>query len=390
MYNPKTKLTIIIGTKCTKKFELNDTKPLPNNILKDILSKNLIKGEYEIIDNIIKYSNDIKQQIIKYYENKITYNISIEIINELIKEIKDLIDTFLLNFLNDLYDSLNTRINKNNMHKELINKSLVYSVKTIKIYNYEKNKIYSYEKKEYVHFFKNIDDCNEYILSLKTFNEHTIINKIDILYNNNIIQTYHFNNEKNTNKIIKYYENKIRYNISIRFIQSLIIDIKYLIDTFLLNFLIDLYEILNTKIIKNNMHKELINKCLVYSVKTKDENDENNENIQYFKNIDEYNEYINHILKPICETFKTCKYYNNEHIHYKRNSQFKIVILYKNHIIKTYYNNDEKNNNKIKESNNLCNCSLDICKCEKPNYELIKLSNNYYCNSCNKWKCRCN
>ena len=252
MYNPKTKLTIIIGTKCTKKFELNDTKPLPNNILKDILSKNLIKGEYEIIDNIIKYSNDIKQQIIKYYENKITYNISIEIINELI------------------------------------------------------------------------------------------------------------------------------------------IEIKYLIDTFLLNFLIDLYEILNTKIIKNNMHKELINKCLVYSVKTKDENDENNENIQYFKNIDEYNEYINHILKPICETFKTCKYYNNEHIHYKRNSQFKIVILYKNHIIKTYYNNDEKNNNKIKESNNLCNCSLDICKCEKPNYELIKLSNNYYCNSCNKWKCRCN
>ena len=39
-----------------------------------------------------------------------------------------------------------------------------------------------------------------------------------------------------------------------------------------------------------------------------------------------------------------------------------------------------------------CKCSImlkNICKCEIPKYELVKLSNNLFCINCNKWKCRC-
>jgi hypothetical protein len=39
-----------------------------------------------------------------------------------------------------------------------------------------------------------------------------------------------------------------------------------------------------------------------------------------------------------------------------------------------------------------CKCGivlLNICTCEIPNYELMKLSNNFFCINCSKWKCRC-
>jgi hypothetical protein len=39
-----------------------------------------------------------------------------------------------------------------------------------------------------------------------------------------------------------------------------------------------------------------------------------------------------------------------------------------------------------------CNCGimiLNICICENPKYELVKLSNNLFCINCSKWKCRC-
>ena len=32
---------------------------------------------------------------------------------------------------------------------------------------------------------------------------------------------------------------------------------------------------------------------------------------------------------------------------------------------------------------------MNICECDKPKYELVKLSNNLFCNNCLKWKCRC-
>ncbi len=40
----------------------------------------------------------------------------------------------------------------------------------------------------------------------------------------------------------------------------------------------------------------------------------------------------------------------------------------------------------------LCLCKIQkkyLCRCYKPNFELCRLSDNYYCKRCNLWKCRC-
>jgi len=49
----------------------------------------------------------------------------------------------------------------------------------------------------------------------------------------------------------------------------------------------------------------------------------------------------------------------------------------------------KENEEKIKKP---CKCGImmmNICICENPKYELVKLSNNLFCSSCDKWKCRC-
>ena len=74
MYNAVTQYTIIVGTKCSKNFNMNKTK-LANNILNNILKCNLTKGEYTNIDNIITYCKSIEEELLHYflteYENTI-------------------------------------------------------------------------------------------------------------------------------------------------------------------------------------------------------------------------------------------------------------------------------------------------------------------------------
>ena len=48
---------------------------------------------------------------------------------------------------------------------------------------------------------------------------------------------------------------------------------------------------------------------------------------------------------------------------------------------------------KEKQLRQPCKCGImfmNICLCEQPKYEFMKLSNNFYCVNCNKWKDRCN
>ena len=50
---------------------------------------------------------------------------------------------------------------------------------------------------------------------------------------------------------------------------------------------------------------------------------------------------------------------------------------------------DELERRKQKE---VCTCGIrkgEICNCGEPRYDFVKLSNNYYCVRCNKWKDRC-
>ena len=110
MYNLKTKLTIMVGSKCAKKFEMQ-RQILPCNIIRKILSNNLIKGSYEIIDNIIIYSNNIEKQFQKYYNDLIENNCKNKDKLIIIKnEIKELIDKYELNYLNLIYINLINKI----------------------------------------------------------------------------------------------------------------------------------------------------------------------------------------------------------------------------------------------------------------------------------------
>ena len=66
MYNVITQYTIIVGTKCSTKFNMNKTK-LANNILNNILKRNLTKGEYTNIDNIITYCKSIEEELLNNF-----------------------------------------------------------------------------------------------------------------------------------------------------------------------------------------------------------------------------------------------------------------------------------------------------------------------------------
>lgn len=387
MYNPKTKLTIIVGSKCAKKFELNNFL-LPNEVLRKILNKNLIKGDYEKIKNIITYSNNIEDQFIKYFEKIINkYNNNENKLVETQKEIKDLIETYSLKYLNNIYETINNKIIDIQQNKQFI--------------KYDEIKSY----------FEN-DIINN---SINTLNE--IKNKILLLYNNNNFLS---------NKQIKFI-NKVKYKIDI------IINKKHFHNELikkLLNYIVKVY------IVEEH-----------YSYYKSSYNLKNNE--FRFMSLDDCNEYIEKIGPVGKKDHKTLYSKNNKELEYKEETITKIEIYNNYNIIKTYNNiklieQTENTKNKIEiykikkeyvftcrlcnttdicnydihknnaykvyENNNMClicdycsickdkliseknnkhKCSLDICKCENPDYELIKANNNYYCNNCNKWKCRC-
>jgi hypothetical protein len=131
LYNIYTRHTIIVGSKCLMKFNMNNISFLSNNIIQQIFCDNLIKGEYEYIDNIVNYSNNIEKQIINYFEKKANNNINNNNNLLLLKnEINELIINYNITYLNIVI----IKINKMIMHIELINK-----INLIKYYNNEIN-----------------------------------------------------------------------------------------------------------------------------------------------------------------------------------------------------------------------------------------------------------
>jgi hypothetical protein len=67
-------------------------------------------GDYEIIDNIIIYSNNIEEQFITYFENKIDDNDNQNKLLEIQNEIKELIDIYSLKYLNNIYETINNKL----------------------------------------------------------------------------------------------------------------------------------------------------------------------------------------------------------------------------------------------------------------------------------------
>jgi hypothetical protein len=112
MYNKYTKKTISVGTSCCKKFKLQQNK-LNNRILQDVFRNIFIKGEYKIINNILEYTIQVEEQLVKYIRNKYEQNIKkLNYLLELKNDIQNLIEGYSLNYLQNIFEEIQKQIKK--------------------------------------------------------------------------------------------------------------------------------------------------------------------------------------------------------------------------------------------------------------------------------------
>jgi len=229
MYNIKTKKTIIVGSACHKKFNMESSKV--DKFLLNILKPHLEKGEYLLIDNIITYSKSIQEQLIKTIQNKfddiinnykqincldngyiLTENNYVpKNLKELSQNIRILIREYELEYLQDIYLLICNKINEIYEERKKYEESKIYCVKTY-VRNYMPGMGTDYFEKQY--YYTSLEKCNEHISKCPTIgvteysgygwseNENTYL-KIEILCKYQII------------KIIgeEVYEKYIKYNI---------------------------------------------------------------------------------------------------------------------------------------------------------------------------------
>ena len=120
MFNIYNFKTICVGTTCHKNFEfLNKTK---KDIYIDLIENIIIQGEYENINNLIEYSENIKLQVIKYFENKYKnrHNISITVLEKIKEEIIYLINTYKVDYLNDISNEIDKLLQEKQEEQEKI------------------------------------------------------------------------------------------------------------------------------------------------------------------------------------------------------------------------------------------------------------------------------
>lgn len=206
-YNVKTKNTIIVGSKCCKTFHFNANK-IKNKILKEIIKNNILKGEYQVIDNIIEYTNSVEKQLIEYFE-KYTLSKNISELKKVTEDIKILIDEYKLNYLLAIYNILTDLINLIEKEKEEEEKLKVYCIK-IRRRNYIPGAGTDVFVDNYK--FSSIKECEDCISKLQIgvtitskYREENTIENVDILLNNKIIKHY---NKKNPFKVLSPWEER--------------------------------------------------------------------------------------------------------------------------------------------------------------------------------------
>ena len=128
MYNVKTQHTIIVGSTCHKRFQLANIEA--NEILSDIMKKHLKNGDYEIIENVVIYSNSIEEELINRFRIEFYEFSNLEkdrwdngrVIKpseyvpknlvELSKNVKLLIDNYELLYLQEIYSMIRQKIDE--------------------------------------------------------------------------------------------------------------------------------------------------------------------------------------------------------------------------------------------------------------------------------------
>lgn len=104
--NIKNSNTICVGSGCCKKFKFGNNN-INNQILQHVLDNAIQNHEYEIIDNILEYTIDIKTQLIEYIarlHSSYLYN-SFELFN-LTDSILNLIRHYDMDYLQDSYNEI--------------------------------------------------------------------------------------------------------------------------------------------------------------------------------------------------------------------------------------------------------------------------------------------
>jgi hypothetical protein len=109
MYNIKTNHTISVGTKCVKKFGLNSDKYVPLG-LRTVLSDFISNASYEIIDDIVEYSDNVEDKVIEFYANKISNTSVLIILVNLQIEIEYLIAEYHIQYLDNVLIAINNKI----------------------------------------------------------------------------------------------------------------------------------------------------------------------------------------------------------------------------------------------------------------------------------------
>ena len=117
MYNRITKLTIIVGSTCLKKFDMASA-PITNKYISSLFEKSIHqkkelrkKGEYNTIDDIVKYSKEIEETLIKQCSDIYTnYQTNIFKLRELQGAIHELRDLYGITYLNDVLKLVNDAI----------------------------------------------------------------------------------------------------------------------------------------------------------------------------------------------------------------------------------------------------------------------------------------
>jgi hypothetical protein len=164
MFNIYNLKTICVGTGCHRKFEfLNKTK---KDIYIDFIENIIIQGEYENINNLIEYSENIKLQVIKYFENKYKNRdyISITVLEKIKEEIIYLINTYNVDYLNEISNEVDKLLeHKLEEEKEKIRRKQEEQEK-IRRKQEEQEKIRrKQEEQEKKLYDVNCKKCNKYI-----------------------------------------------------------------------------------------------------------------------------------------------------------------------------------------------------------------------------------
>jgi hypothetical protein len=110
------KYLIGVGTACYKKLEFDKLKPTDANeifkhIVEQYIPRKMNSGEYIQLDDIIKYANEIKKQLLdnitsKYEKRKDDYKLLLKL--EL--DVKEMVEFYKLEYLRDIFVKINEQI----------------------------------------------------------------------------------------------------------------------------------------------------------------------------------------------------------------------------------------------------------------------------------------